>query len=275
MSLSRLLPSPLMKWLRTTNLYFNYRRFRSWLGHPKEYQRFWREFKAYNELNNINGQRGFTAEYFHIAPCFDWDKTACFIDYYFWQDLWAAKKIFQAKPAEHFDVASRVDGFVAHVLSFMPVTLIDIRPLPWKIDNLNFIQADATNLETIADDSLESLSSLCAIEHFGLGRYGDPLDPEACFKAMKSLQRVLSRGGHLYLAVPIGNTDAVAFNAHRIFSVRTILDTLNLLTLEDFAVIDTRDLSKVRYEEHIDPLAQDIETDYAALVIGLFDFTKP
>lgn len=126
----------------------------------------------------------------------DWNGDAGTLDYYFWQDLWAAKKIFQRRPSQHLDIGSRIDGFVAHVLSFMPVTMIDVRPLSEseKVEGLNFIQADATNLENIPDNSLESLSSLCAPEHFGLGRYGDPVDAQACFKAMKSMQRVTGGG---------------------------------------------------------------------------------
>ena len=108
----------------------------------------------------------------------------------------------------------------------MPVTMIDIRPLPEKIEGLKFIQADATNLDGIADNSIKSLSSLCAPEHFGLGRYGDPIAPDACFKAMKSMQRVLQRGGYLYCAVPVGETSCVAFNAHRIFNSIKSLSSL-------------------------------------------------
>ena len=85
-------------------------------------------------------------------------------------------------------------GFIAYLLSFRQdkkTVMIDIRPLPQKIDGLEFIQADATNLDRIASESIDSLSSLHALEHFGLGRYGDPIDPEASFKAMKAMQRVL------------------------------------------------------------------------------------
>jgi hypothetical protein len=49
--------------------------------------------------------------------------------HYFFQDLWAARKIFAVHPEKHFDIGSRIDGFVAHVLSFMAVSMMDIRPL--------------------------------------------------------------------------------------------------------------------------------------------------
>ena len=170
--------------------------------------KFLSHLRKYNKLN--------TRKDFHASPnnfyfCLnDWDAQAGSLGVYFYQDLWAAKKIFALKPSEHFDIGSRVDGFIAHVLPFMPLTMIDIRPLSEKVEGLKFIQADATNLDGIADNSIISLSSLCAPEHFGLGRYGDPIDPEACFKALKSMQRVLAKGGHLYIAVPVGEQSGVA-----------------------------------------------------------------
>src|SRR5258708_35341646 len=47
----------------------------------------------------------------------------------FHQDLWAARMVFEQRPSRHVDVGSRIDGFVAHVLPFMLVTVVDIRPL--------------------------------------------------------------------------------------------------------------------------------------------------
>lgn len=107
---------------------------------------------------------------------------------YLMQDIWAAKEVYQSGVKEHYDIGSRLDGFLTHLLVFCDrVNYIDIRPLDSKIEGLHFVQADATNLDGIANESISSLSSLHAIEHFGLGRYGDPVDPDACFKAMEAL----------------------------------------------------------------------------------------
>ena len=157
--------------------------------------------------------------------------------HYFHQDLWAARKIFERSPQEHLDVGSRVDGFVAHVLTFMPVTLIDVRPLPEHVEGLRFVQGDATNLSGIPDASLDSISSLHAVEHFGLGRYGDKVDPSAASKAMTALARVLAPGGRLYFSVPIGR-ERLMFNAHRIFSPATVLGAFAGLNLLSFAAVD-------------------------------------
>ena len=185
--------------------------------------------------------------------------------YYFYQDLWAARKIYAAHPSVHIDIGSRVDGFVAHLLTFMPVKVIDVRPLTSTVDGLTFVQGDATCLPDIPDDSVESLSSLHAIEHFGLGRYGDPIDPTACFKAMSELARVLKVGGRLYFSVPIG-VERVQFNAHRIFAPSTILRTFRSLKLISFCAVDDQG----EFHDNANP----DEFAGARFACGLFEFGK-
>src|SRR5580698_1619737 len=155
-------------------------------------------------------------------------------DHYFLQDLWAAKKIFERNPREHLDVGSRIDGFVAHLLSFRSVTVVELRPLDENIPGLTFLCDDATEMGLVQSDSIESLSSLHVAEHFGLGRYGDPVDPHACFRFMASLERILAPGGRLYFSVPIGR-ERVEFNAHRVFAARTILHSMPGLRLLSFS----------------------------------------
>ena len=48
------------------------------------------------------------------------------------------------------------------------------------------------------------MSALCSLEHFGLGRYGDAIDPEACFKCFDQIQKKLKKGGNLYISLPVG-----------------------------------------------------------------------
>jgi SAM-dependent methyltransferase len=185
--------------------------------------------------------------------------------HYFHQDLWAARKIFEKSPTEHFDVGSRIDGFVAHVLTFMPVTVIDVRPFAEHVDGLRFIKGDATHLSSIPDASLASVSSLHAVEHFGLGRYGDPVDPRAADKAMAALSRVLAPEGRLYFSVPIGR-ERLLFNAHRIFSPATVLRLLSPLDLISFAAIDDAG----HFHCQVEP-ADFERADYSC---GLFEFGK-
>ena len=202
-----------------------------------------------------------------LYPCLSdhQDSASGGLGHYFYQDLWASRKIYQARPKQHMDIGSRVDGFVAHILTFMPITLIDIRPLESFAEDLTFVHADATTLPMIADASVESLSSLHAVEHFGLGRYGDPVDPTAPLKAMQTMARVIQPGGRLYFSVPIGR-QRLQFNGQRVFSPVVILDHLRPLRLLSFAAVDDNG----RFREAENP------QDYAAAhyACGLYEFTK-
>jgi len=58
--------------------------------------------------------------------------------------------------------------------------------------------------------------SISSFEHDGLGKYGDPLDPDGDVKAMTRMKETIKPGGLLYLAVPIGK-DRIDWNAHRVY----------------------------------------------------------
>lgn len=141
---------------------------------------------------------------------------------YFWQDLYVAQRIHEADPERHVDVGSRLDGFVAHLASFREVELVDIRPLRVKIPRVQFRQVDITDLPEDMEGYCDSVSCLHALEHVGLGRYGDAIDHEGWETAFKNLVRLLAQGGRLYLSVPCGQ-ERIEFNAHRVFDPQRIL----------------------------------------------------
>lgn len=58
--------------------------------------------------------------------------------------------------------------------------------------------------------------SISSFEHDGLGRYGDPLNPEGDFRAMKEMAATVAPGGYLILSVPVG-ADLLAWNCHRVY----------------------------------------------------------
>ncbi len=165
----------------------------------------------------------------------------------------------------HTDIGSLVEGFVANVLSFAEVNYVDIRPLPYEIPGLRFVQDDATHLEAFDDNSQLSLSSLHAAEHFELGRYGDPIDPDACFSFLRALQRVLAPGGTFYFSTPIGR-ERTEFNGHRVFAPGTIVENFDQLQLVSFSIVAING-----------KLIEDCDLkdcDPATLATGLFEFTK-
>ena len=143
--------------------------------------------------------------------------------HYFHQDLLVAQLIHENKPKRHVDIASRLDGFVAHVASFREIEVFDIRPLPKSPHkNIKFRQADLMHPHNFGE--IDSLSCLHAIEHFGLGRYTDMIDINGHIKGITNLVNLVSNGGRLYISFPIGQTNEIHFNAHRVFKADTILE---------------------------------------------------
>jgi len=175
--------------------------------------------------------------------------------HYFHQDLHVARRICVNRPAVHVDVGSRVDGFVAHVASFRDITVFDIRPLPGSIANIRSVQVDV--MQPVAEeftDYCDSLSCLHALEHFGLGRYGDPVDHQGHLRGLDNLHRILKAGGKLYLSLPMG-PQRVEFNAHRVFSLGYLRELLEgRYRIDQFSYID--DLG----EFHADVTLTDSET---------------
>lgn len=142
--------------------------------------------------------------------------------HYFHQDLWVARRIFEKKPRRHLDVGSRIDGFVSHVAVFRPIEVFDIRPLVSNTPNLIFRQMDLMNPDKAWLGVCDSLSCLHALEHMGLGRYGDPIDAQGHQKAIRHMTSFLEPGGTFYLSVPIG-PQRIIFDANRVFAPATIM----------------------------------------------------
>ena len=146
--------------------------------------------------------------------------------HYFHQDLLVARDVFRRSPRRHVDVGSSIYGFVSHVASFRDIDVLDVRPVSTPIEGIRFIRQDVMNLDDEFVGFCDSLSCLHALEHFGLGRYGDPLDVDGWSRGLSNLTRMLEVGGMLYLSMPTGSRQRVEFNAHRVFSIpylRTVL----------------------------------------------------
>jgi hypothetical protein len=153
----------------------------------------------------------------------EWDESSGSLGAYFFQDQWVARWIHEDSPVRHIDVGSRIDGFIGSLSVFREVEVLDIRPQPEKVPNVKFHQLDLMKpLPADWIDCTPSLSCLHTIEHFGLGRYGDPLDPDGYLKGLSQLKKMVSPGGLLYLSTPIG-PQRIEFNAHRIFAPETVL----------------------------------------------------
>jgi hypothetical protein len=134
----------------------------------------------------------------------------------------------------HVDISSNL-RFCATVSAFVPIEFYEYHPPDLELDGLTVGKVDLLALP-LDDASTMSLSCMHVVEHIGLGRYGDDLDPDGDLKAMWELERVLARKGQLLFVVPVGQP-RIQFNAHRIYSLQQVLDGFAHLKLKEFTLI--------------------------------------
>jgi hypothetical protein len=192
------------------------------------------EFRVFQALSAQDGNRLPVSED-DLYPCLeDRSATSSFDGHYTYHPAWAARILARTRPAKHVDISS-ILSFCAVVSAFLPVEFYDFRPAPIKLDNLSSGAADICGLQ-FPDASIPSLSCMHVIEHIGLGRYGDALDPSGDLKAVRELVRVLAPGGNLLVVVPVGKP-RVQFNAHRVYDSAVFRDYFSDLELVEFALI--------------------------------------
>lgn len=200
------------------------------------------------------------------------DSYPCLIDrvkatpldpHYFFQAAWLARLLRDFVPPLHVDVGS--SAMMVNVLSAsVKMAFVDYRPLRVRLSNLNPLAGDIVRLP-FRDASIASLSCLHVMEHVGLGRYGDPLNPAGSQHAAAELQRVLQPGGRLFLSVPVGR-ERVCFNAHRVFSPSAVRSFFHELQLQSFSLVD----DSGQFNEGV-PLEAAGGLEYGC---GLFEFVR-
>ena len=239
----------------------------SWRIRPSALARYGAFLRDWVRFRKAGGR----AAALDFYPCL-YDRTsATGIDtHYFHQAVWALRQIRESGAGLHVDIGSDVN-FVGMLTAVTQVLFVDIRPLFLRIPNYQGIGASITALP-FAANSLASLSCLHVMEHIGLGRYGDPIDPHGPEKACREIERVLQPGGRAYVSTLIGRP-RVAYNAHRVFEAGEVLAMLGGLRLEAMAMVDVSG----RFMTGVDPAAADIRESEGGLDfgLGLFRLTKP
>jgi SAM-dependent methyltransferase len=197
----------------------------------------------YIKLKKIEQNPNFSIEIKNWYPCLtDKTKTTPLDPVYFYQDAWAARKIFENKPTHHYDVGSSAKT-IAIISQFVTTTMVDIRPVELQLDGLSFVQGSILSLP-FEDNSIESISSLCVVEHIGLGRYGDTLDQFGSEKAIRELIRVAKSGGRILFSVPVERKNKVYFNGYRSFTKDYIFQLFDKCVIEDEQYIYDRILQR-------------------------------
>lgn len=187
--------------------------------------------------------------------------------HYIYHTAWAARVLARTRPKKHIDISSYL-YFATIVSAFIPIDYFDYRPADIRLPDYGSLPIDLLGLP-FDDGSVLSMSCMHVIEHIGLGRYGDPLDPDGDRKALDEMKRVLMPGGDLILVVPVGEP-RVIFNAHRIYSYNQIVANFPGFELFEFALVpDGPDLGHLVLSA--DPKMAD-EQSYGC---GCFWFKKP
>lgn len=203
-------------------------------------------------IQNSKNDRRFSSNLTDSFPITGEDTECTIFDrHYVYHTSWAARVIKEIADShdssfKHIDISSSL-YFSGIASAFIPIEFYDYRPADLQLSGLKTNHGDLMKLP-FTDQTIESISCLHTIEHVGLGRYGDPLDPLGDLKALAELCRVVKPGGNLLLVVPVGK-QKIQFNAHRIYSpnefVSYVTKTPNGkstgLTLKEYAYIPETD----------------------------------
>jgi len=201
---------------------------------PKKIARFFSYLGELNRFRNKNDKR-FPVKTSDMYPCLKDSITKTPFDHHYtYHPAWAARILAQTKPVYHVDISS-ILSFSTIISAFIPVKFYDYRPADLNLNNLESGFADLKQL-SFSDSSIPSLSCMHTIEHIGLGRYVDEIDPQGDIKSINELKRVLKDGGDLLFVTPVGNP-RIEFNAHRIYSYEQITDYFSPLILKEFSLI--------------------------------------
>jgi hypothetical protein len=170
-----------------------------------------------------------------LFPCMDDEVVNHPIEpHYLYHPAWAIRKLLEYGIKEHYDFGSTL-VFATMASSISNVTLHDFRPPRIFLPGLACKACDLMKLE-YETNSLPSISCMHTIEHIGLGRYGDSLNPLGDRIAASELVRILKPGGLLFFVVPVGRP-RLQFNAHRIYSFDMVLEMLKPLVLIEHSLI--------------------------------------
>lgn len=113
-----------------------------------------------------------------------------------------------------------------------PIT-VEYNPVVYEHPRMTAWTPDETARQVAAGFRFDALLCISSIEHDGLTRYGDPLNPDSDLDAMRTFRSYLKGNGLLYLSCPVGR-DRVCYNVHRIYGKARLP-----LLLRDWLVIDT------------------------------------
>lgn len=140
------------------------------------------------------------------------------VNYYGKTDTWLYQILDQVNPR----INNTTVAIMGSTIPWYESVVLSYNGHPYTIE-YNKITTDDPRLQLTtvkefkkAPRKFDLIISISSFEHDGLGRYGDPLNPNGDLRAMKECYSMLNDDGYLILSVPVGK-DCIAWNAHRIY----------------------------------------------------------
>jgi SAM-dependent methyltransferase len=230
-----------------------------------EYLHFLRDYLRFKKSASVKGR--FDLRWSQRQPCLKERLAESGFDrHYVYHTAWAARCVASVRPSEHVDISSSL-YFCSIASAFVPVRYLEFRPPDLSLENLAVQKGDLLHLP-FEDGTVASLSCMHVIEHVGLGRYGDPIDPDGDLKAIEQLKRVSAAGGMLLFVVPVGKP-RILFNAHRVYTYEQICGYFSPMRCVQYAFIPD---SFIDGPIVIDPQPQLLDRQQEGC--GCFWFTK-
>lgn len=165
--------------------------------------------------------------------------------------LFASSRVPLTDDMTLLDVGS-YQQFVIGLSAAWKVTHLDARPAPAHLHSSSLLRVtgQAQNMQQFDDCSFSIVTSLSAIEHFGLGRYGDQLCLNADALAVKEMIRVLQPEGSLILTTTCtAGPKTLVFDAHRVYNTSAIMELTEGLKLVSSSTFSRRNNAPCSIDE--------------------------
>jgi hypothetical protein len=125
---------------------------------------------------------------------------------------------------EKYDIRNKRVAVVGSETPWIEAMLINMQnrvtTIEYNVPETNYANLECRDyfdyFENNNDVPFDAIVTFSSIEHSGLGRYGDPLDPDGDLKTMKCIHKNLKDDGLLIWGAPVG-ADALTWNAHRVY----------------------------------------------------------
>ena len=163
---------------------------------------------------------------------------------------WVFQNLDLPRGAKILDFGCSQSPLALHLASLgYRVTGVDLRPYGFVHPDLRLVEGDFLK-SGFTDGEFDAVVAVSAVEHTGLGAYGEPRANQADRRIIAEFHRVLRPGGRLLLTVPYGRRGETSW--YRVYdrgSLEELLSPLSIARIDYYAGIGRTAWSPVSSEE--------------------------